>query len=154
LTLCQLIIMSSTKPKYVKLVEIALIKGLGSMEDEQLFSKLNFIKTKIHNWLTNHLDLFVHMFEQSIFSMDKFPFWWSNAHLVLWKISIWFKCLKFQAWALRWMGEVVNYHFLQALNFGPFPFVFIKNITNIFVINIWCATMGIVFEEWGSTPPP
>ncbi len=66
--------MSSTKPEYVKLVEIALIKGLVSMEDEQLFNKLNFIKTKIHNWLTNHLDLFVHMFEQSIFSMDKFPF--------------------------------------------------------------------------------
>jgi hypothetical protein len=58
-----LIVMSSTKPKYVKLVEIALIKGLGFVDDEQLFSNLNFIKTKIHNWLTNQLDLFVHMFE-------------------------------------------------------------------------------------------
>jgi hypothetical protein len=35
--------MSSTKPKYVKLVEIALIKGLGFLDDEQLFSNLNFI---------------------------------------------------------------------------------------------------------------
>jgi hypothetical protein len=66
--------MSNTKPKYVKLVEIALIKALGCVDDEQLFSNLNFMKTKIHNWLTNHLDLFVHMFEQSIFSMDKFSF--------------------------------------------------------------------------------
>ncbi len=139
LTLCQLIVMSSTKPKYVKLVEIALIKGLGFVDDEQLFSNLNFIKTKIHNWLTNQLDYFFH---------GQISFSWSIAHLVIWKISICFKCLKFQAWALRWMGEVVNYHFLQALKFGPFPFVFIKNITNIFGISRWCATMDRVFKDY------
>jgi len=153
LTLCQLIITGSTKPKYVKLVEIGLIKGLGSWTMNNYlviwtsskprstidWQSLGFICS--HVWA-------IYFFHGQIFS------WGSNAHLVIWKISICFKYLKFQAWALRWMGEVVNYHFLQALTFGPFPFVFIKNITNIFAVSRWCATMGRVFEDWGSTPPP
>ncbi len=146
MTLCQLIVMSSTKPKYVKLVEIALIKGLGFLDDEQLFSNLNFINqdpqliAKSLGFICPHVWV-IYLFHGQI------SLWWSNAHLVIWKISICFKCLKFQAWALMWMGEVVNYHFLQALNFHPFPFVFIKNITNIFAISRWCATMGRVLHK-------
>jgi hypothetical protein len=49
-----------------------MIQVLGSLEDEQMFSNLNFIKSKIHNWLTNHLDLFFYMFGQSFFTMEKF----------------------------------------------------------------------------------
>jgi len=116
--------MSSTKPKYVKLVEIALIKGLGSMEDEQLFSKLNFIKTKIQNWLTNHLDLFVHMFEQSIFSMDKFPSDDEAMHIgnlkninMVWMLEV--SSLGFEV-----DGRSCKLPFFTSFELWPFPFCF------------------------------
>jgi hypothetical protein len=32
------------------------------MKDEKVFNNLNYIKFKIHNQLTKHLDLYVHMF--------------------------------------------------------------------------------------------
>jgi hypothetical protein len=40
---------------YVKLTKIAMIQMLGSMEDEQVFSNLDFIKTKIRNQLIDNL---------------------------------------------------------------------------------------------------
>lgn len=49
-----------------------MIQVLGSQEDEKMFNNLHFIKSKIHNWLINHLDFFVCMFGQSFFTMDKF----------------------------------------------------------------------------------
>ncbi len=40
---------------YVKLTKIAMIQMLGSMEDEQVFNNLDFIKTKIRNRLIDNL---------------------------------------------------------------------------------------------------
>jgi len=40
--------------------------------NEQIFSDLNFIKTKIWNWLIDNLALCVHMFEQSFFTIAQF----------------------------------------------------------------------------------
>jgi hypothetical protein len=40
---------------YVKLTKIAMIQMLGSMEDEQVFNNLDFIKTKIRNQLIDNL---------------------------------------------------------------------------------------------------
>jgi hypothetical protein len=57
--------------KYVKPTQIAMIQVLGSMEDEQVFNNLNFIKTKIYNQLIDNLALCVNMFGQSFFIMHK-----------------------------------------------------------------------------------
>jgi hypothetical protein len=47
--------------KYIQLAKIVMIQVLGSVEDEQMFNNLNFIKLRIIN-LTYHLDFsFLHV---------------------------------------------------------------------------------------------
>ncbi len=48
--------------EYMKVAEIATMMILGSVEDERTFNNLAFMKSKLCNWLTTHLDLCVHMF--------------------------------------------------------------------------------------------
>jgi hypothetical protein len=48
-------ILSRNISEYVKLTEIVTIQVLGSVEDEQVFNNLDFIKTKIHNRLIDNL---------------------------------------------------------------------------------------------------
>jgi hypothetical protein len=38
-------------------VEITIVMVVGTMEDENTFSIVNFMKFKLHNHLTTHLDL-------------------------------------------------------------------------------------------------
>lgn len=40
---------------------------LGGVEDEHTFSNLAFMKTKLQNQLTTHLDLIVHMYVQTFY---------------------------------------------------------------------------------------
>jgi hypothetical protein len=56
----------------VKLTKIAMIQMLGLVEDECIFSNLNFINTSIQNWLIDNLALCVYMFRQSCFTMHNF----------------------------------------------------------------------------------
>jgi len=49
-------------PEYVKLVEMAMVQIMGSVEDECCFSMLAFMKSKLHNRLITHLHLVVKMF--------------------------------------------------------------------------------------------
>jgi hypothetical protein len=51
--------------EYLKLDELAIIMVLGSVEDEKTLSNVNFLKLKLWNWLTIHLDLVVRMFAQN-----------------------------------------------------------------------------------------
>jgi hypothetical protein len=48
--------------EYIKVVEIIMVQVLGSIEDERTFSNLTFMKSKLTNRLTTHLDLCVRMF--------------------------------------------------------------------------------------------
>jgi len=68
------IVLSRNISKYANLTQIAMIQVLGSMEDEQVFNNLNFIKTNICNQLIDNLALCVHMFGQSFFIMHNFPY--------------------------------------------------------------------------------
>jgi hypothetical protein len=47
---------------------------LGSVENEHCFSKLSFMKSKLRNKLTTHLDLVMKMFAWEHDSLDTFPF--------------------------------------------------------------------------------
>jgi len=47
---------------------------MGSIEDERCFSNLGFMKSKLKNRLTTHLDLVVKMFVQKFFTLNTFPF--------------------------------------------------------------------------------
>ncbi len=44
------------------------------MEDEQTFSTLTFMKSKLQNQLAKHLDIAICMFVQKVFINKKFPF--------------------------------------------------------------------------------
>jgi len=48
--------------EYKKLVEIAMVRVLGFVEDERTFSNLTFMKNRLRNRLTTHLDVCVCMF--------------------------------------------------------------------------------------------
>jgi hypothetical protein len=51
-----------------------MIQVLGLVEDEWVFNKLNFIKTRIHNQMIKNLVLCVCMFGQSFFTMQNFHY--------------------------------------------------------------------------------
>jgi hypothetical protein len=61
--------------EYLKLVKLAIVMVLGSVEDENTFFNVNFLKSKLQNWLTIHLDLVVRLFAQKIYDLDSFPFY-------------------------------------------------------------------------------
>jgi hypothetical protein len=60
--------------EYMKVVKIAMVMVLGSVDDERTFSNLAFMKSKLHNYLTTHLDLCVHMFTHNIYTVTNFPY--------------------------------------------------------------------------------
>jgi hypothetical protein len=52
-----------------KLVELVIVMVLGSVEDERTFSTLTFMKSKLRNRPTTHLDLVVRMYAQDFFTL-------------------------------------------------------------------------------------
>jgi hypothetical protein len=61
--------------EYLKLVELAIIMVLGSVEDEKTFFNVNFLKSKFWNRLTIHLGFVVRMFAQISYDLNSFPFY-------------------------------------------------------------------------------
>jgi hypothetical protein len=57
--------------EYVKLVEMAMVQIVGSVEDERCFSTLAFMKSKCHNRLITHLPL-VWIFAQRFYTLQNF----------------------------------------------------------------------------------
>jgi hypothetical protein len=53
---------------------VVAVMVLGNVEDEHCFSTLSFMKSKLWNQLTTHLDLVVKMFAQDHYILDTFPF--------------------------------------------------------------------------------
>jgi hypothetical protein len=69
---------------------------IGFVEDECCFSTLTFMKTKLPNILTMHLELVVHMFSQKYFTLKTFPF---SATIQNWKDNkLWYGV---ESWRLR-----------------------------------------------------
>ncbi len=48
--------------------------GIGKCGRQAMLFNLSFMKSKLRNWLTIHLDLVVRMFAQDHYSMSTFPF--------------------------------------------------------------------------------
>jgi hypothetical protein len=67
-------VLSSSFPKYVKLVELAMMQIVGDVEDERCFSTLAFTKSKLWNRFTTHLPLVVCMFAQQVYTLQIFPY--------------------------------------------------------------------------------
>jgi len=55
--------------EFIKLVELAIVKVFGSIEDEHYFFMLTFMKKKLWNRLTMHLELVICMFKQKFFTL-------------------------------------------------------------------------------------
>ena len=61
--------------EYVKLVEIAMIHVLGSIEDERCFFPLSFLKDRLRNRLSDgNLSLVVGMHSQNVYTLETFPY--------------------------------------------------------------------------------
>ena len=56
------------------LAKMVVVQIMGSVEDKRVFSILSFMKTKVRNKWTNHLDLMVCMFCQNYWHLDNFLF--------------------------------------------------------------------------------
>ncbi len=57
-----------------RLIELAIIMVLGNVEDERTFSTITFMKSKLRNQLTTHLDFVVRMYAQEFLTFQNFPF--------------------------------------------------------------------------------
>ena len=67
--------LAKSMSEYVKLAEIAMIHVLGSIEDEQCFSFLTFLKDWLRNRLSGgNLSLVVGMYSQNVYSLETFPY--------------------------------------------------------------------------------
>jgi hypothetical protein len=60
--------------EYMKLIELAIIIVLGSVDDKHTFSTINFMKSKLKNQLITNFDLVVGMYVQDAFTLQYFPF--------------------------------------------------------------------------------
>ncbi len=56
--------------KDLKLVEIVTIIVVHNVEDKKTFSTISFMKSKLHNCLTTHLDLVVQMYIQAFYKLE------------------------------------------------------------------------------------
>jgi hypothetical protein len=55
-------ILENKIPKYIKLVELAIVQIIGFVEDKHCFSTLTFMTTESWDPLTMHLELVILMF--------------------------------------------------------------------------------------------
>jgi len=65
-------LLSNAFPKYLKVAEIAMVHVFGSIEDEQCFNFVAFLKNKVWNRLNNHFQLVVSMYAQKFFTLHNF----------------------------------------------------------------------------------
>jgi hypothetical protein len=55
--------------EFIKLVEIVVIQMFASIEDEQAFSMINFMKNKLWNCLNIHLDMCTRFYNHHLFML-------------------------------------------------------------------------------------
>jgi hypothetical protein len=60
--------------EWFKVAQIAAVQVLGSVEDERTFSTVAFMKNKVRNCLTDHLNPAIGIFSQKFFTLETFPF--------------------------------------------------------------------------------
>ncbi len=60
--------------EYIKLIELHVVQFIGSIMDEWCFFTLTFMRTKLKNWLTLHLELVIWTVNQKFFTMESFPY--------------------------------------------------------------------------------
>jgi hypothetical protein len=60
--------------EYIKVIEVALVMVLGSVQDEKTFSQISFMKNKLRNRLTTNLSLTVGFKSQDFFTIETFPY--------------------------------------------------------------------------------
>jgi hypothetical protein len=63
------------RSKYIKLAKIVVVQVLDVMKDERCFSTLSFMKNKLRNQLTTHLDVIIHVFAQRFYILESFPYY-------------------------------------------------------------------------------
>jgi hypothetical protein len=66
------IVLNLNLSEYIKLAEITVVQVIGSIEDEQTFNTIAFIKNKLHNYLNTHLDLCTGSHNQQFFTLQNF----------------------------------------------------------------------------------
>jgi hypothetical protein len=59
-------------PRYFKLTNLSIVQIINSVEDEQCFSTLTFMKSKLYNKVINHMDFVGHMLAQKIYILESF----------------------------------------------------------------------------------
>jgi hypothetical protein len=57
----------------MKVVELVVVQIMGPMENENFFSTLTFMKTRLWNRLCEYLDIVVWMITKSFYIVDIFP---------------------------------------------------------------------------------
>jgi hypothetical protein len=61
--------------EWIILVKLCIVMVLGNVKEKHTFSNPAFVKSKIQDCLTIHLDLVVWMYVQNFYSLEPFPFY-------------------------------------------------------------------------------
>jgi hypothetical protein len=68
------VIMVQKLLEFFKVVEIAIVMVVRSVEDERTISTITFMESKLCNHLTTHLNLVVWIYAQNVYKLENFPF--------------------------------------------------------------------------------
>jgi hypothetical protein len=121
------------------------VQVIGIVKDERCFSTLTFMKNKLRNWLTMHLELVIRMFSQKFFTMENLPF---ATTIQSWKDNNFgirndggviecYNCPLFSWSMLVWIWWFINFH--------PTPFWAFKNQEWELVFLHWVCMTKIFF---------
>jgi hypothetical protein len=123
------------------LAELVVVWVIGLVEDEWCFSKLTFMKTKLRNQLTVHLELVIWMFRPKFFIIENFPF---GTRTQSWKDN---KIRYGEWWKIYW---ILQLHFVSmihtclngdSMNLHSTPFRAFKNQEwKLFFLHWLCVT--------------
>jgi hypothetical protein len=64
----------------MNLIELVIVQIISSVEDEKTFSTLFFVKSKLQNHLTGHLNIAICMFAHYFSTKETFPFHSANTY--------------------------------------------------------------------------
>ncbi len=87
--------------EYFKLVELAIILILKSVEDEHAFFIITFMKSKLKNHLTTNVDLVVKMYVYDFLNFVHISIPWQHHKLEWSKIPIWVGTIEFWSSVMR-----------------------------------------------------
>ncbi len=123
---------------------------VNNVEDEKNFSTINFMKSKLHNHLTTHLNLVVWMYAQKFYKLKIFPFYttikeWGKKKLHYGEQSTWLEIWAFQN--LWFCGYII-----KCKRYGVFTIFASTKLKEFLYQSLQCVCLNFRGTIWVGKP--